>query len=108
MSNKVPNAVGSRVTVEEIVTKLSLVERGKLAGLTVVTDEKNVPPPTEGIIVSVGKDPLLADEGLIVGARVFFHHLSGSYIYVEDKKYRTLGFSEIINVLPPEEVLDEK
>lgn len=108
MSIQIPKAIGSRVTVEEIVTKLSLVERGKLSGLTVVTDERNVPPPTEGTIVSVGGDPMLADEGLIIGAKVFFHHLAGSYIYVEDKKYRTLGFSEIINVLPPEEVSNEK
>lgn len=104
----VPRAVGSRVTIREIQTSLSLVERGKLSNLTVVTDERNVPMPTEGIIVSVGQDPLLADEGLIIGAHVFFGKYAGTKVYWEGEEFRTLGFSEVINVIPPEEVSSEQ
>lgn len=103
----VPRAVGSRITVKEVITELSLVKRGELSGITVITDERNVPPPTEGVIVSVGADPLLAEEGLVKGAHVFYGKLAGTYVMWKGEQYRTLGFSEVINVLSPEEVANE-
>lgn len=103
----VPRAVGSRITVKEVITELSLVKRGELSGITVITDERNVPPPTEGVIVSVGADPLLAEEGLVVGAHVFYGKHAGTYVMWKGEQYRTLGFSEVINVLSPEEVANE-
>jgi len=90
--------LGARVIVEEIVTSLSLVERGKLSGLTVITDQSNQPKPTQGKVLAVGNDPILRDSGIEEGSVVTFAQHAGTYVQLEGKQYRSLEFQELIAV----------
>lgn len=100
---RIPKMMGARVLVRELVTSLSLVERGKLSGLTVVAAEENTPKPTTGEIVALGTDPFLVENGLYVGAEVTFAPHAGKYQYVDGVTYRSLEFEEIISIVPPVE-----
>jgi co-chaperonin GroES (HSP10) len=93
--------MGARILVEELVTSLSIRERGKLAGLLIITNEddelKN--QCTMGIILALGTDPFLQENGLEVGKIVYFDRHNGNHTFLEGKRYRTLEFQHITNVL---------
>jgi co-chaperonin GroES (HSP10) len=101
---KVMKIVGARVLVEDIITELDLVERGKLSNLTVVTSEASQPKPTTGLVIAVGGDPMIAEYDIYIGSIVGFRWTSGIYQYVEGKQYRSLELQEIITVTNEEKV----
>lgn len=95
--------IGARVLVQEISTTLSLEERGKKFGITVITDERNRPKPTQGRVVKVGTDPFLREDGGIVeGCIVHFARLAGSHYFFKGEEYRMLEFQEITVVEEPD------
>lgn len=97
----VPRPLGPRILVEEVVTSLSIRERGKRAGLEVITndDGNQKDNATIGLILATGNDPLFVDEALEVGKVVYFDRYGGKNTFYEGRRYRTLMFSEITNVL---------
>lgn len=99
MSN-LPRPLGARVLVEELVTSLSIRERGKQSGLLIITSEddslKN--QCTLGKIVALGTDPFLADNGLTIGKVVSYSRHAGQHRFVEGKRYRMLELQMIEDV----------
>jgi co-chaperonin GroES (HSP10) len=89
--------------VRDIETTLSITERARKAGLYAVVDEKNQPKATMGIVLVLGTDPFLEENGLAVGKRVHFNHLAGSYQYIKGERYRVLEFQELVGIDDPEE-----
>jgi co-chaperonin GroES (HSP10) len=98
---KIYTPVGARIIVEEITTSLSLEQRAANAGLEIITDERNRPKPSEGVIVALGSDPLLHDL-FQVGDHVHFSRLGGTYVYHEGMQYRSLEVQEVIGVVREE------
>lgn len=98
---QLPKPLGARVLVEELVTSLSIRERGKRSGLLVITSEdddlKN--QCTMGLIVALGTDPFLQENGLKEGKVVYFSRHDGNATFLEGKRYRTLELQHITNVL---------
>jgi co-chaperonin GroES (HSP10) len=90
--------IGARVIVKEIVTTLSLEERGKKSGLTVITSESNRPRSTQGRVIALGTDPFLRDNGLEEGCVVWFAPHAGIRVVIEDEEFRSLELQEIIMV----------
>ena len=86
--------------MEELVTSLSIRERGKMSGLIVITNEDDSLKNncTLGVIVALGTDPFLIQEGLAVGKVVSFTRHAGSYRYVEGIRYRVLEFQELQDI----------
>jgi co-chaperonin GroES (HSP10) len=96
--------LGARVIVKDIVTTLSIEERGRKVGLTIVTAEENRPRSTMGTVIALGTDPFLRDNGLCEGCIVFFNALSGNRVTLEGEEYRSLELQEIIGVQSPPSV----
>lgn len=99
---KVIRPLGARVIVEEIVTTLSLEERGSKLGITVITDDSNRPRPTQGKVIALGTDPFLQENGLVEGCIVSFAPHAGIRVYVEEREYRSLEFQELIAITTEE------
>lgn len=98
---QIPRPLGARVLVEELVTSLSIRERGKRSGLLVITaeDDSLSSQCTMGVIVALGADPFLRENGLEVGKVIYFNRHAGDYTFLEGKRYRTLELQQITNVL---------
>ena len=98
---QLPKPLGARVLVEELVTSLSIRERGKRSGLVVITaeDDDLTSQCTMGEILALGTDPFLAEQGLAVGKVVYFNRHAGDHTFLEGKRYRTLELQQITNVL---------
>jgi co-chaperonin GroES (HSP10) len=90
--------IGARVIVEDIVTTLSLEARAAKVGLSIITDERNRPQPTQGKVIALGTDPMLREIGLTEGCVVSFDKLAGRRVWIEDVEYRSLELQEIIGV----------
>lgn len=86
--------------VEDIITTLSLEERGHKIGIAVIVNEDNRPKPTQGRVIAVGTDPLIQQE-IRVGDIVFFSRLAGTKIMSGSIELRSLEFDEIIGVEQP-------
>jgi co-chaperonin GroES (HSP10) len=95
-----PQPLGARVLVKEIIATLSLEARGKKSGLVVVTQEQNRPKSTEGTVIALGTDPFLEENGLYVGCIVAFAPLSGVRVYVQGEEYRSLELQELVAIMP--------
>jgi co-chaperonin GroES (HSP10) len=104
---KVTKPLGSRVLVKEEVTQMSIVERGKLSGLTIVTDASSEPPPTAGTVLAIGSDPFIEEQDVHVGSLITFGPRSGTYITIEGTTYRSLDLSEILTVTNEEADSDQ-
>lgn len=89
--------LGSRIIVEDITTTLSLEKRGENIGLTIVVNDAERPRNTQGKVLAVGPDPLMQEQ-IKVGDIVSFGYLSGTFVFVEDVRYRSLEYNEIISV----------
>lgn len=100
---KVMKPLGARVIVEELKSSLSLTERGKQSGLTVVAYDENLPQNTMGKILALGTDPLL-HEVVKVGQVAFFSKSAGVKQYLEGRQFRILELQEILAVQEWEEV----
>lgn len=87
--------IGARLAVIDIITTLSLVERGRKSDLEIITDESNNPRPTQGRVIVLGTDPLIREE-FKVGDIVSFDWHAGTGLVHEDIQYRVLEFQEII------------
>jgi co-chaperonin GroES (HSP10) len=97
MTKKVFKPMGARLLVQEIITTLSLEERGKRAGLTVIVESDNRPPASTGTVVALGSDPIF--EGNVKeGDVVHFHPRAGYEQHLEGKQYRMLEWQEITAV----------
>jgi co-chaperonin GroES (HSP10) len=99
----IPRPFGPRVVVELIKTSLSIVERGKQSGLTVITSEVNDPKPTLGRILALGTDPMIQEMGFRIGMVVTFAGHAGTRVFVQDSEYRSLELQEIIAEIPEED-----
>ena len=99
--NKLPKPLGARILVEEIITSLSIRERGKRAGLTVITneDDKHTSNCSMGLVLATGTDPFVEENGVKVGKVVYFSRHAGMETWLEGKRYRTLDFTELTSVL---------
>lgn len=100
-ANKIPRPIGARLLVEELVASLSIRERGKLSNLTVITNEDDDLDKwcTMGLVIAVGTDPFILENGIDVGKVVYFERHNGTHTFVEGKRYRTLELQHITNVL---------
>lgn len=103
----VTKPLGARVFVEELIDDMSIVERGKLSNITIITDEVNKPRPTAGTVVAMGTDPMIVELGLREGSLVAFGRNSGTYVTVKGKTVRSLELQEIISVTNEEEFDEE-
>lgn len=101
MTQKIPKPMGARILVEELVTSLSIRERGKRSNLTIITNEDDELKNncTMGVIIALGTDPFLVDNGLAVGKVVYFSRHDGIHTHIEGIRYRTLDFQMITNML---------
>jgi co-chaperonin GroES (HSP10) len=92
---KVFKPMGARLLVEEIVTSLSLEERGKLSNLVIVVESDNRPPASMGYVRAIGNDPIFIDVGIKAGDVVHFAPRAGYEQWLEGKRYRMLEWQEI-------------
>lgn len=99
----IPKPIGARVTLVEIKTTLSVEEQYKRAGLVGVSAEDNRPRNTCGIIVALGRDPIVADN-YSVGMGCWFYAHAGQHIDFQDRRFRTLDWNDILNTIEEEEV----
>jgi len=88
------NPIGDTLLVDDIESTISLEERGKLSGLTVIVKDQNKPKVTMGRVIAIGDDPL-AQERFKTGEIVFFSHLAGSETWIEGRRFRTVFCSEV-------------
>lgn len=97
---KLPKPLGARVLVEELVTSLSIRERGKRSGLLIITSEDDDMKNhcTLGIIVAMGTDPFLLENGLAEGKVVSYNRHAGQHRFVEGRRYRMLEFQMIEDI----------
>lgn len=87
--------MGARLLVSEIITSLSLEERGARAGLTVIVETDNRPTPTTGKIEALGSDPIFKDEDIQIGDIVFYGPHAGTVHTIEGHEFKMLEFQEI-------------
>ena|ERR1700744_3500303 len=99
----IPEPMGARIIVVPVVTTLTIEERGKKAGLTMVLADKSKPRPTLGIVIALPLDPFMR-ENFKIGEGVYFNGLAGTDMYFEGKTFRSLEFNEIISKVPEEKV----
>ena len=102
----IPRPVGSRVTVVEIKTTLSIEEQYRKAGLVPVASDDNRPKNTCGIIIALGRDPVVHDN-YSIGEGVYFFPHSGSHVKFEGIEFRTLDWNDILNVVEEEKVPED-
>ena len=86
--------------MEALVTSLSIRERGRMSGILVITNEDDSLKIncTLGVIVALGTDPFLVQEGLALGKVVSFSRHAGNHRYVEGRRYRVLEFQELQDI----------
>lgn len=94
--------MGARIIVDDIVTTLSVEKRAEKVGLVAVIADAERPRNTEGRVIAVGTDPLV-QENIRVGDKVSFGYLDGTFVYIDDVRYRSLEFQQIIMVTKEEE-----
>ena len=87
--------MGARLLVSEIITSLSLEERGARSNLTVIVENDNRPPSTTGRVEAIGSDPIFTAEDIRVGDTVFFGPHAGVNHTIEGHEFKMLEFQEI-------------
>lgn len=97
---------GSHIFVREITPVDEVTARAEAAGLQVMISAENQPPPTMGIVIKLGPDPLLKEE-LRVGDIVMFGRHAGNTFTESNNVYRYMQLHEIIGSRNPEEGLDD-
>ena len=95
--------VGARIWVEDIAAKDDLYERAKAIDVKLAVYEVNVPRPTTGKVVALGKDPLVL-ETVQLGDTVFFSKHAGHEIQLEGRTLRSLELQEITAVVREEKI----
>lgn len=97
--------VGARILVKDIVTSLSIVERGKRAGIEVIVEDDNKPRATQGEVIALGNDPLV-HELVKPGDIVYFNWHSGHHVYLEDEEFRMLELQDVTAVMETRQASD--
>lgn len=96
-SGGVGRVIGARILILDIEPVDDISARAKAAGLHAVVYDRNVPKPTEGIVLGVGGDPLVQEE-VKIGDHVFFGKFAGHHVYEQGREYRSLEFQEVTRV----------
>ena len=92
--------MGARLLVDDIESTVSLEERGKQVGITVIVNQQNRPKVTQGRVIALGDDPM-TQARFKVGDIVMFNHLAGVETWIEGRRFRTLEEQEITGRLTP-------
>ena len=92
--------LGPFMYVRDIEPVVEEMVRAKNAGLHVVIDQKNMPRPTEGVVIALGPDPLLR-ELVQVGDTVYFSKFCNEYIHVDGVPYHILSLSDLKGLKRP-------
>lgn len=95
-----------QIFVREITPVDEVTARAEAAGLHAVVSEDHMPPPTTGIILKMGEDPLL-HEKLKPGYIVMFSRYAGSLFTEGGSSYRHIEYHNVIGFRRPEDGLDD-
>ncbi len=94
--------IGARVFVRQIIPIDPVTKQWNESGLTLIQDEKRLPPATMGLVIRVGNDPMI-EEMVRPGDVISYGRHDGSTFMENGQEYRDIGLHEIRGVRTPED-----
>ncbi len=98
--------IGARLFLRMITPSNEVKERAEAVGLVAVTDAKNQPPATMGLVIRVGSDPFIAELAR-PGDVILCSKHAGSEFIENGQVYRQIELHEIQGVRKPEDGFDD-
>lgn len=97
----------SSIYVRDITPVDEVTARAEAAGIRAVVADENKPKPTMGIIIKMGPDPFLYEQGYNVGDIVMFSRFVGGEFTESGHTYRYVQPQNIIGYRKPEDGLED-